>query len=98
MGFVPGRSVVENAKAHVRMNYVLNLDLSNFFPSIPQTCVWGALQSKAIGFNREIANALAALCCTEMSFYEGKLVLMAENLPEGAETQMRCVLSQGSPT
>ena len=97
MGFVLGRSVVENAKAHVRINYVLNLDLSNFFPSIPQARVWGALQSKAIGFNSEIANALAALCCTEMSFYDGKLVLMAENLPEGAETQMRCVLPQGSP-
>lgn len=97
MGFVPGRSVVENAKAHVRMNYVLNLDLSNFFPSIPQARVWGALQSKAIGFNREVANALAALCCTEMSFYEGKPVLMAENLPEGVETEKRCVLPQGSP-
>ena len=97
MGFVPGRSVVENAKAHVRMNYVLNLDLSYFFPSIPQARVWGALQSKAIGFNREIANALAALCCTEMSFYEGKPVLMAENLPEGVKTEKRCVLPQGSP-
>ena len=97
MGFVPGRSVVENAKAHVRMNYVLNLDLSNFFPSIPQARVWGALQSKAIGFNREVANALAALCCTEMTFYEGKPVLMAENLPEEVETVKRCVLPQGSP-
>ena len=97
MGFVPGRSVVENAKEHVRMNYVLNLDLSNFFPSIPQARVWGALQSNAIGFNREVANALAALCCTEMTFYEGKPVLMAENLPEGEETETRCVLPQGSP-
>lgn len=97
MGFVPGRSVVENAKQHVRMNYVLNLDLSNFFPSIPQARVWGALQSKAIGFNREVANALAALCCTEMTFYEEKPVLMAGNLPEWAETETRCVLPQGSP-
>lgn len=97
MGFVPGRSVVENAKEHVRMNYVLNLDLSNFFPSIPQARVWGALQSNAIGFNRDVANALAAICCTEMTFYEGKPVLMAENLPEGEKTEKRCVLPQGSP-
>ena len=97
MGFVPGRSVVENAKQHLRMNYVLNLDLSNFFPSIPQARVWGALQSKAIGFNRNVANALAGLCCTEMTFYEGKPILMTENLPEGADTEKRCVLPQGSP-
>lgn len=82
MGFVPGRSIVDNAKKHLGMNYVLNMDLSDFFPSISQARVWGALKSKAIGFNENVASALAGLCCTEMQFEDG---------------QTRCVLPQGSP-
>ena len=97
MGFVPGRSVVDNAHRHVGMNYVLNLDLEDFFHGIPQARVWGALQSRTIGLGREAANALAGLCCTEMTFFEGKPVLSSEALPEGAVTEKRCVLPQGSP-
>lgn len=98
MGFVPGRSVVNNAVKHVGMNYVLNIDLKDFFPSIPQARVWGALQSKAVGFNQDVANAVAGLCCTEIEFYEGKPVLTTEDLPDGAETEKRNVLPQGAPT
>lgn len=98
MGFVPGRSVVDNARKHVGMNYVLNLDLENFFPSIPQARVWGALQSKAVGFNRGIASAVAGLCCTEMTFFEGRPVLMTKELPKDAVTEKRNVLPQGAPT
>lgn len=98
MGFVPGRSVVDNAAKHVGMNYVLNIDLKDFFPSIPQARVWGALQSKAVGFNQDIASAVAGLCCTEIEFYEGKPVLTTEDLPDGAKTEKRNVLPQGAPT
>ena len=44
MGFVDGRSVVMNASAHTGHNYVFNIDLKNFFPSIPQARVWKRLQ------------------------------------------------------
>lgn len=40
MGFTEGRSVVDNANKHKGMNYVLNLDLKDFFPSIEQPRVW----------------------------------------------------------
>lgn len=97
MGFVPGRSVVDNALRHIGMNYVFNLDLCDFFPSIPQARVWGVLRSKSIGFSENIASALAGLCCTEMFFYDGRPVLMTESLPEDAVFEKRCVLPQGSP-
>lgn len=97
MGFVPGRSIVDNAQRHIGMNYIFNMDLRNFFPSIPQARVWGVLRSKSIGFNDNVASALAGLCCTEMSFYDAKPVLMIESLPEGATIEKRCVLPQGSP-
>lgn len=98
MGFVPGRSVVDNAEKHVGMNYVLNLDLKDFFPSIPQARIWGALMSKAIGFNLDVASAVAGLCCTEVDFYDDKPVLTTVNLPTGAKTEKRNVLPQGAPT
>ena len=98
MGFVPGRSVVDNAEKHVGMNYVLNLDLKDFFPSIPQARVWGALMSKAIGFNQDVASAVAGLCCTEIDFYDDKPVLTTVDLPKGTKTEKRNVLPQGAPT
>lgn len=44
MGFVRGRSVVDNAKIHVGSRYVYNIDLKDFFPSIDQARVWKCLQ------------------------------------------------------
>lgn len=39
MGFTEGRSVVTNANVHKGQNYVFNLDLKDFFPSIEQARV-----------------------------------------------------------
>ncbi|WP_439504896.1 reverse transcriptase family protein [Sediminibacterium sp.] len=44
MGFVRGRSVVDNARLHVGARYVYNIDLKDFFPSIDQARVWKCLQ------------------------------------------------------
>jgi RNA-directed DNA polymerase len=45
-GFVTGKSIVDNAKEHVGQNYVYNLDLKDFFPSIEQARVWACLKLK----------------------------------------------------
>lgn len=34
MGFAEGRSVVTNANMHKGHNYIFNIDLKDFFPSI----------------------------------------------------------------
>jgi hypothetical protein len=44
MGFVRGRSIVDNARLHVGSRYVYNIDLKDFFPSIDQARVWKTLQ------------------------------------------------------
>lgn len=64
MGFTPGRSVKDNAQLHVGHNYVFNIDLKDFFPSIPQPRVWKRLQLSPFNFTQEVANVLAGLCCT----------------------------------
>lgn len=43
-GFVNGKSIVDNAKVHANRQYVYNIDLKDFFPSIDQARVWKCLQ------------------------------------------------------
>lgn len=45
-GFIMGKSVVDNASIHIGSNYVYNIDLKDFFPSIDQARVWKCLQLK----------------------------------------------------
>jgi retron-type reverse transcriptase len=83
MGFVEGRSVLDNATRHIGQNYVFNIDLENFFPSIPQPRVWKRLQLKPFSFNRPIANILAGLCCIREKKEDGTYEYV---LPQGAPT------------
>ncbi len=53
MGFVRGRSIVDNARLHTGSNYVYNIDLKDFFPSIDQARVWKTLQLKPFNLNKE---------------------------------------------
>ena len=83
MGFTMGRSIVDNAYPHVGMNYVLNLDLKDFFPSISQARIWARLQLKPFSFPRDIANVAAGLCCMQFVDETGKKKGV---LPQGAPT------------
>ena len=80
MGFTTGRSIVDNAAPHIGQHYVLNLDLSNFFPSIPQARVWARIQCPPFNFTKEVASVIAGLCCTENEDKTGNV------LPQGAPT------------
>lgn len=78
-GFARGKSVVDNANNHVGKNYVFNLDMKDFFPSIQQARVWARLQAAPYNIKKEVANVIAGLCC--MRTTHGKFVL-----PQGAPT------------
>lgn len=80
MGFTEGRSVVTNASIHTGHHYVFNIDLENFFPSIPQARVWKRLQLPPFNFPIEIANVVAGLCCHKNE--DGTMNV----LPQGAAT------------
>ena len=62
MGFVPGRSIVSNAQAHVGMHYVFNIDLKDFFPSIERQRIAARLQVKPFCFPWKVAQSIAGLC------------------------------------
>ena len=86
MGFAERRSVVTNAEKHLGQNYVLNIDLKDFFPSIDQARVWKRLQLAPFNFPVKVASILAGLCC------------MKTSIEEEGKSQVRYVLPQGAPT
>lgn len=55
-GFVPRKSIVDNAKVHVGQRYVYNLDLKDFFHSIEQARVWKVLQLPTFNLNKETSS------------------------------------------
>ena len=87
MGFTENRSVVTNAAIHKGQNYVFNIDLKDFFPSVEQPRVWKRLQLAPFNFPTAIANVLAGLCSMReiRKDADGKDVF-ASVLPQGAPT------------
>lgn len=71
-GFVPGRSIVTNAKVHVNKNTIMCFDISNFFPSISADNVFSIFCQ--LGYNDKVA-ALFTNICTYVNA-----------LPQGAPT------------
>lgn len=96
-GFVPNKSIVDNAIMHANMHYVYNIDLKDFFPSIDQARVWKRMQLAPFNFNDSnnnliLANTIAGLCCHTME---------VERIKEGStdfEKVITNVLPQGAPT
>lgn len=80
-GFVPEKSVVDNAERHVGMNYVFNTDLKDFFPSITKSRVWATLKHPPFKFNDTIADAVAGLCCTEVMIDGEKCWVLPQGSP-----------------
>ena len=59
-GFVPGRSILTNARAHAGRQVVLKLDLKDFFPSVTYPRVRGLFIR--LGYSFAVSSALALLC------------------------------------
>lgn len=70
-GFVSKRDIKTNAKIHVKRNFVLNLDLENFFDSINFGRVMGLFMSNPFNFNKTVAVILAQICCDDNSLPQG---------------------------
>ena len=86
MGFVPGLSVVDNARVHVSQRYIYNIDLKDFFPSITSGRLYARLLAKPFSLPPEIASLICDLCCYTNS--EGRRVL-----PQGAPTSPTITIS-----
>src|SRR5439155_27281094 len=59
-GFLPGRSIVTNARPHAGKAVVVNLDLEDFFPTVTFARVRSVFQR--LGYSPAVATVLALLC------------------------------------
>lgn len=73
-GFVEGRSPSTNASLHRDQQWVLRVDIQDFFPSINFGRVRGMFRAFPFEYPAEVATLLAQLCCH------------ANQLPQGAPT------------
>ncbi len=89
-GFVAGRSTLSNAAPHVNSHVVVNLDLSDFFPTITFRRVRGLFER--LGYSPAASTVLGLLCteCPRRSVeYDGRRYEVAAGpraLPQGACT------------
>lgn len=96
-GFVPNKSIVDNARKHEDQNYVYNLDLKDFFPSVDQARVRGRLLVAPFHLDSspervKLASILAILCCHRMD------VERWDETTQKWGTKKLNVLPQGAPT
>lgn len=89
-GFIPKRSILTNASAHVGRQLVVNMDLESFFPSITFPRVRSVFHR--CGYSSAVATILALLCteCPRKQVqYAGQTYFVAtgpRGLPQGAST------------
>lgn len=93
MGFTEQRSVVTNAAVHIGQNYIFNIDLKDFFPSVEQGRVLKRLTLAPFNFSPQIALVISGLC-----FMRVKREQAIESKQNDLDKQFTYVLPQGAPT
>ncbi len=93
MGFTENRSVVANAAVHRNQNYVFNIDLKDFFPSVEQGRVMRRLTMAPFNFSPQIALVISGLCSMRI-----KREQIIETKQHELDKQFMYVLPQGAPT
>ena len=82
-GFIKGRGILSNATSHAGQKILINLDLSDFFPSIGFYRVRHVFE--AMGFSPSVATVLGLLCteCPRVKVANQGVVYHAANGPRG---------------
>lgn len=81
-----GKSIIDNARAHVGQEIVVKFDLERFFETITQDKIYGTF--KILGYNTAVAIELARACCMNVPQRIGKPYTKYPSacLPQGAPT------------
>jgi RNA-directed DNA polymerase len=86
-GFCKGRSIVTNAKPHVGMDIIINIDLQDFFPSISFDRVYRIFDRVCflLNYSKNIATIFSQICTVV-------------DLNPKSPNYQKCFLPQGFPT
>lgn len=95
MGFIPKKSIVNNAQSHIGNHYVYNIDLKDFFSSVEAGRIRSRLNYPPFnlidGERKDIANMITWLCTHKM---EVERLNNSGNFDKAKKN----VLPQGAPT
>ena len=64
-GFIKGKSIVTNARCHLKSKRIIKMDLKDFFPSIHFGRVRGMFMAKPFEFGENAATSMAQLACLD---------------------------------
>lgn len=67
--FVPKMTLRDSARFHKGQNFVLRVDIKDFFPSISRSRVFGIFRQ--LGYSSEVSGILARLCCYRDALPQG---------------------------
>lgn len=68
-GFIPKKSILDNALPHTGNQYILSIDLKNFFTTVKASHVYAVFIS--IGYSKKTAYALTSICTLNGSLPQG---------------------------
>lgn len=68
-GFIPGKSIVDNAIPHIGKECVINLDMKEFFPSIGYIRIFNLF--KQLGYTDHLSMIFSGLCTYKSSLPQG---------------------------
>lgn len=68
-GFIRKTSIVDNARTHLERNYVLKMDIENFFPSIKINRVISVFRN--LGYTKKMSYYLSSICCLHGTLPQG---------------------------
>ena len=102
-GFIAGRSILTNAKSHVRKSWVFNADLEKFFPAIRMEKVESALSGIKLKFLLDDPGKNGAMCYQDIQLSDGIVSFLANlccfrSLEESTDPESWYGLPQGAPT
>ena len=64
-GFVPNKSIIDNAMIHRNKKVIISFDIKDFFPSISFARVLGMFKKYPFSFSNEWSITLAQICCLD---------------------------------
>ncbi len=94
-GFVPKRSIADNASLHTKQEIILNVDLYRFFDSVTQQRVFGVF--KRLGYHPNLAFSFAQLLTVQHGYQYWKEIENEKVFPEKFLNAKPSCLPQGSP-
>lgn len=97
MGFVKGKSIIDNANVHKGARLVLKIDLLRFFDSITERRVYGVF--KKLGYLTNLSYSLAKICTLKQDLdYWDELDETELETFNSIIKNRQAVLPQGAPT